>query len=60
MVSASLIRLGGLAAMVGGLLWVVKSGSILITSQQPPVAFEAAMPLFAVGLLGLHARLEGR
>jgi hypothetical protein len=60
MVSASLIRLGGLAAMVGGLLWVVKSGSILITSQQPPVDFEAAMPLFAVGLLGLHARLEGR
>jgi hypothetical protein len=51
MVSASLIRLGGLAAMVGGLLWVVKSGSILITSQQPPVDFEAAMPLFAVGLL---------
>ena len=45
--------------MVGGLLWVVKGGSILITGQQPPVIFEAAMPLFAVGLLGLHARLDG-
>ncbi len=60
MASSALIRLGGLAAMVGGLLWVVKGGSILLTGQQPPVVFEAAMPLFAVGLLGLHARLEGR
>jgi hypothetical protein len=60
MVSAALVRLGGLTAMVGGLLWVLKGGSILITGQQPPVAFEAAMPLFAVGLLRLHARLEGR
>jgi hypothetical protein len=60
MASSVLIRLGGLAAMVGGLLWVVKGGSILITGQQPPVVFEAAMPFFAVGLLGLHARLDGR
>jgi hypothetical protein len=60
MASSALIRLGGLAAMVGGLMWVVKGGSILLTGQQPPVVFEAAMPLFAVGLLGLHARLDGR
>jgi hypothetical protein len=60
MASSALIRLGGLAAIVGGLLWVVKGGSILLTGQQPPVVFEAAMPLFAVGLLGLHARLDGR
>jgi hypothetical protein len=60
MASSALIRLGGLAAMVGGLMWIVKGGSILITGQQPPVVFEAALPLFAVGLLGLHARLEGR
>jgi hypothetical protein len=46
--------------MVGGLMWVVKGGGILLTGQQPPVVFEAAMPLFAVGLLGLHARLDGR
>ena len=60
MASWALIRLGGLAAMVGGLMWVVKGGSILLTGQQPPVVFEAAMPLFALGLLGLHARLDGR
>lgn len=52
--------MGGLAAMVGGLMWTVKGGSILLTGQQPPVVFEAALPLFAVGLLGLHARLEER
>jgi hypothetical protein len=51
--------MGGLAAMVGGLMWIVKGGSILVTGQQPPVVFEAALPLFAVGLLGLHARLRG-
>ena len=60
MASSALIRIGGLAAMVGGLLWVVKGGSILLTGWQPPVVFEAALPLFALGLLGLHARLEGR
>jgi hypothetical protein len=59
MTSSALIRIGGLAAMVGGLMWIVKGGSILITGQQPPVVFEAALPLFAVGLLGLHARLGG-
>ena len=60
MASSALIRLGGLAAMVGGLMWVVKGGAILLTGQQPPVVFQAALPLFAVGLLGLHARLDGR
>jgi hypothetical protein len=60
MASSAPIRLGGVAAMVGGLMWVVKGGAILLTGQQPPVLFEAAMPLFAVGLLGLHARLDGR
>jgi hypothetical protein len=60
MASSALIRIGGLAAMVGGLMWVVKGGAILLTGQQPPVVFEAAMPLFAVGLLGLYARLDGR
>ena len=60
MASSTLVRLGGLAAMVGGLMWVVKGGAILLTGQQPPVVFEAAMPLFAVGLVGLHARLDGR
>ncbi len=60
MASSAFVRLGGLAALVGGLLWVAKGGSILLTGQQPPVVFEAALPLFAGGLLGLHARLDGR
>lgn len=53
-------RLGGLAAIAGGLLWVVKGGGILLTGEQLPLVFEAAMPLFALGVLGLHARLGGR
>jgi hypothetical protein len=60
MASSALLRLGGVTAMAGGLMWVVKGGGILLTGQQPPVVFETAMPLFAVGLLGLHARLDGR
>lgn len=51
------VWLGGLAAVVGGLMWVVKGASILLTGDQPPIIFEAAMPLFAVALLGLGARL---
>ena len=60
MSSSNLVRWGGLAAMVGGLMWVVKGGAILLTGQQPPVVFESAMPLFAVVLLGLHARVDAR
>jgi hypothetical protein len=55
-----LARWGGLAAMLGGVMWVVKGGAIMLTGEQPPVLFEAALPLFAVGLVGLHARLGGR
>jgi hypothetical protein len=46
--------------MLGGVLWVFKGGAIILTGEQPPVVFEAALPLFAVGLVGLHARLGGR
>jgi hypothetical protein len=41
-------------------MWVFKGGSIILTGEQPPVVFEAALPLFAAGLVGLHARLGGR
>lgn len=57
MSSSKLIRFGGWAAIIGGLMWVVKGMSILITGVQPPVLFEAALPFFGVGLLGLAARL---
>lgn len=57
MSSSRLVWPGGVAAVVGGLMWVVKGMSILLTGDQPPVIFESAMPLFAVALLGLGARL---
>ena len=60
MSASGLARWGGLAAMLGGVMWVVKGGAIILTGEQPPVVFEAALPLFAVGLVGLHARLGGR
>jgi hypothetical protein len=55
--SSRLAWVGALAAMIGGLMWIIKGVSILLTGDQPPVVFEAAMPLFAVGVVGLGARL---
>jgi hypothetical protein len=46
--------------MLGGVMWVFKGGTIMLTGEQPPVVFEATLPLFAAGLVGLHARLGGR
>jgi hypothetical protein len=57
--ASGLARWDGLAAMLGGVMWVVKGGAIMLTGEQPPMVFEAALPLFAVGLVGLHARLGG-
>ncbi len=60
MSASGLARWGGLAAMMGGVMWVFKGCSIILTGEQPPVVFEAALPLLAAGLVGLHARLGGR
>jgi hypothetical protein len=60
MSSSGIVQWGGLAAITGGVLWVVKGVGILLTGEQLPLVFEAAMLLFALGLLGLHARLGGR
>ena len=56
----SLVRLGGVAAIVGGLLWIIKGGAILLSGDQPRYVFEVAPLCFASGLLGLHAGLAGR
>ncbi|MSQ22824.1 MAG: hypothetical protein EXR53_05935 [Dehalococcoidia bacterium] len=53
-------RLGGLAATLGGLMFVIKGGGIIITGIQPPVVFEIAPPFFAIGLIGLYAQVKER
>ena len=60
MSSAGMTRLGGTAAIVGGALWVVKGGVILLGGNQPGLTFELGLLGFALGLVGLHARLNGR
>ena len=55
--SRPLACVGAAAAILGGVLWTVKGVVILATGEQPPVVFELGPPLFAVGLIGLYARL---
>ena len=59
MASPSLIRLGGVAAMLGGAMWVVKGGLIMLGGPDPDL-FILAQLFFALGLLGLHTRLAER
>ena len=54
------IRLGGLAAMMGGAMWVAKGGLIMLGILDLGELLIVAELFFAVGLVGLHARLEGR
>ncbi len=49
--------IGGAAASVGGLMWVVKGGVILSGGSQPPMLFEAAPFFFGAGLIAMHASL---
>lgn len=53
----SFIQLTGWLAVLGGLLWVIKAGSILLIGYQPPLIFEVAPMLLALGLVGLYVRL---
>ncbi len=59
MTSPSLIRLCGVAAMLGGAMWVVKGGIIMLGGPDPNL-FVPAQLFFALGLLGLHAGLAER
>ncbi len=58
--SRLLARVGAASAILGGLAWTVKGVGILATGEQLPFVFELGPPLFAVGLLGLYARLGQR
>ena len=59
MASSDLVRWGGLAAMLSGALLVVK-GAVIVVSDADPSLVPPATLLFALGMVGLHARLEGR
>jgi hypothetical protein len=51
--TAHLARLGGVAALLGGLAWTVKGMVILVGGDPPPLLFEGAPVLFGIGLLGV-------
>lgn len=43
---------------MGGSLWLVKGGAVLLTGVQPPYLFEAAPFFLGIGLWGLYLRLD--
>ena len=57
--SSSIVRWSALAAMLGGLLWVVKGGVIMLGGSDPDL-FIPAQFFFGVALIGLHTCLAGR
>ena len=56
---SKLIRWGGLAAMLGGAMWVLKGAAIMLGFPDPNL-FISAQLFFALGLVGLHAWLKGQ
>ena len=57
--SSTLIRWGGLAAILSGALLALK-GSLIIVSDADPSFVPPATLLFALGMVGLYIRLGGR
>ena len=57
--SSALIRWGGVSTMLGGMMWVVKGGLIMLGVLDLGELLIVAQLLFAAGLIGLHSRLGG-
>ena len=55
-----LLRISGVAASVGALLWGYKSVAILLTGDQPDHAFEVAPFFFGVSVTALVYALQGQ
>jgi hypothetical protein len=51
---------GGWAAVIGGAMWSVKAGTILLGGEQPDYLFELAPLAFGIALLAPHTLLNGR
>jgi hypothetical protein len=51
--TAQMVRIGGAAALLGGLAWSVKGTVILLGGDQPPLLFETAPVLFGIGLISV-------
>ncbi|MDQ4128794.1 MAG: hypothetical protein M3151_12745 [Actinomycetota bacterium] len=58
MTSSSLARWGGIAAVLSGTLLVAKGLAIVVSVADPSLVPPATL-LFALGMVGLHARLRG-
>jgi len=53
-------RISGGAAAIGGFCWLLKSGLVLLTGEQPLLLFEIAPAFFAKAIVGLAGRLTGQ
>ena len=53
------MRLAAGAALIGGTAWTLKAGVVLVTNDEPPVAFALGLVLFPFALLGLWSLLGG-
>ncbi|MFC5730824.1 MULTISPECIES: hypothetical protein [Nocardioides] len=60
MTRVAVIRWAGVAAVAGGVCWVVKGGVILLTGKEPPVVFAVSFALLPVALVGLYAAAAPR
>jgi hypothetical protein len=54
------ISWGGWAAVIGGAMWSVKAGVILLGGEQPDYLFELAPLALGIAILALHAFLNGQ